>query len=317
MTSNGDRSIVVALGGNALIRPEERGTITEQFANTRRSLIGVVDCIRDGWKTLLTHGNGPQVGDMLLRVEAAMDTVPELPLGVCVADTEGAMGYMIQQSLINMLSRAGIPKPVVTIVTQVIVDPNDPAFANPSKPIGPSFAEEEAKKFADERGWDIRKMEGGIYRRIVASPNPVEIVEKETIRHLLGHGEVIIAAGGGGIPVVVERDGTLEGVDVVVDKDSASSMLATDVKATCLMMLTPVEQVYLNYGQPNEQPIDAMGVDLARRYLKEGHFPPGSMGPKIEGAISFIENGGKEAYITSVDNLRAALAGRAGTRVTA
>lgn len=316
MSMDRGKRMVIALGGNAIVRENQRGTITEQFANTRESLVGVISCIKKGWEIIITHGNGPQVGDMLLRVEASRDTVPELPLGVCVADTEGAMGYMIQQTLVNKLRKEGIKKPVVTIITQVVVSLDDPAFSNPSKPIGPYFTQSEATKFAKERGWDIRKIDHRGYRRVVASPKPLEIIERESIKNLLELGEIIIAAGGGGIPVYVLEDGSLEGVDVVIDKDLASAVLAKDIQADCLMMLTGVEKVYLNFELPDQVGLDHLSVPEAEKYMAEGHFPPGSMGPKIEAAVMFLKAGGKFAIISSIDKVEEAISGTTGTRIT-
>ena len=310
------RVVVIALGGNALIMEGQRGTIAEQFENTRKSLDGIVYCLKQGYGIVITHGNGPQVGNMLLMVEASRNQVPELPLEVCVADTEGAIGYMIQQSLTNRLRREGINRCVVTVLTQVIVDKHDKAFSNPTKPIGPFFTEEDAERFRKQKGWHIVEDSHRGYRRVVASPNPLKIVEERAIKGLLETGDIVIAAGGGGIPVIMKEDGDLEGVDVVVDKDLASSILARDIKANCLMMLTGVEQVFLNFKQPNERALKALTVKEAQRYLKEGHFPPGSMGPKIQEAINFLNWGGEIAIITSIEKVKEALEGITGTKIT-
>ena len=310
------RVVVIALGGNALIMEGQRGTIAEQFENTRKSLDGIVYCLKQGYGVVITHGNGPQVGNMLLMVEASRNQVPELPLEVCVADTEGAIGYMIQQSLTNRLRREGIDRCVVTVLTQVIVDKHDKAFSNPTKPIGPFFTEEDAERFRKQKGWHIVEDSYRGYRRVVASPNPLKIVEERAIKGLLETGDIVIAAGGGGIPVIMKEDGDLEGVDVVVDKDLASSILARDIKANCLMMLTGVEQVFLNFKQPNERALKALTVKEAQRYLKEGHFPPGSMGPKIQAAINFLNWGGEIAIITSIEKVKEALEGITGTKIT-
>lgn len=241
MLKVGKKIIVVALGGNALVQEGEKGTIEEQFANTRKSITGIVQCIKKGFDVVITHGNGPQVGNMLLRTELSRDKVPELPLGICVADTEGAIGYMIQQTMVNNLQREQIKKCAVTILTQVIVDKDDNAFRNPTKPIGPFFTAEEAGEIINEKGWKMVEDSHRGYRRVVASPIPLKIVETESVKRLLESGEVVIAAGGGGIPVIVEEGGSLEGVDAVVDKDLASSVLALDIKADYLMMLTGVK----------------------------------------------------------------------------
>lgn len=309
------KTIVIALGGNALIREGQRGTIEEQFENTRKSLDSVIYCLKQGMKVVITHGNGPQVGNELLRVEAARGLVPELPLGVCVADTEGAMGYMIQQSLVNRLRKEGIKKCVVTLLTQVVVDKRDPAFHNPTKPVGPFYTKEQAERLGRERGWDMVEDSKRGCRRVVPSPMPLEIVEKDSVRRLLGAGEVVIAAGGGGIPVIIEDNGNLEGVDVVIDKDLASSVLAINIKANYLMMLTAVEKVFLNFKTESQKALDTLTVDEALRYAKEGHFPPGSMGPKIDAAVRFLKGGGEWAIITSIDKVKESIEGVTGTRI--
>ena len=310
------RVVVIALGGNALIMEGQRGTIAEQFENTRKSLDGIVYCLKQGYGIVITHGNGPQVGNLLLMVEASRNQVPELPLGVCVADTEGAIGYMIQQSLTNRLRKEGLDRCVVTMLTQVIVDKHDKAFSNPTKPIGPFFSKEEAERFRKEKGWQIVEDSHRGYRRVVASPNPLKIVEERAVKSLLEAGDIVIAAGGGGIPVIMKEDGDLEGVDVVVDKDLASSVLARDIKADCLMMITGVEHVFLNFKQPNERALKALTVKEAERYLKEGQFPSGSMGPKIQAAINFLNWGGEVAIIAAIDKVKEALEGITGTKIT-
>lgn len=307
--------IVIALGGNALIREDQQGTIAEQFENVQKSLDGVIYCLKQGFKVVITHGNGPQVGNLLLMVEASRNQVPELSLGVCVADTEGAIGYMIQQSLTNRLRKEGIDRCVVTILTQVIVDKYDRAFSNPTKPIGPFFSREEAERFRREKGWRIVEDSHRGYRRVVASPNPLKIVEERAIKTLLEAGEIVIAAGGGGIPVILKENGDLEGVDVVIDKDLASAVLARDIKADFFMMLTRVEYVFLNFRQSNERALSRLTVKEAQKYLQEGHFPPGSMGPKVQAAINFLTWGGELAIITSIAKVKDALDGRTGTKI--
>lgn len=250
---------------------------------------------------------------MLLMSDAGRNQVPELTLSICVADTEGAIGYMIQQSLTNRLRKEGIDRCVVTVVTQVIVDKHDKAFSNPTKPIGPFFTKEEAEYFRQEKGWHIVEDSHRGYRRAVASPNPIGIVEERAIKKLLEAGDIAIAAGGGGIPVVMREDGDLEGVDVVIDKDLASGILARGIKADCLMMLTNVEHAFLNFKQSNEHALGRLTIDDAKKYMKEGHFPPGSMGPKIQAAINFLDWGGRSAIITSLDKVKEALQGNTGT----
>jgi carbamate kinase len=308
------KTAVVALGGNA-IGTTGKEDIHEQFANTRKSLGGIVELIKDGYNLAITHWNGPQVGNALLRVERTMDAIPALPLGVIVADTEGGMGYMIEQSLQNKLHREGIPRKVVTIVTQVIVDRDDPSIKNPSKPIGPFYTREQAERLAKKNGWVIKEDAGRGFRRLVPSPIPRQIVEKEIIRSLVQSGTIVIAAGGGGAPVYLEEDGAYEGVDAVVDKDRASAVLAKDIGAEILVILTAVDKVCLNFKQPDEHPLSWITLTEAKRYIVEGHFPQGSMGPKIEAAVQFIEAGGKQVVITSLGLVREALEGKAGTKI--
>jgi len=274
-----------------------------------------LELVKEGYQLAITHGNGPQVGNALLRVERTMDTIPALPLGVIVADTEGGMGYMIEQSLQNKLHREGISRKVVTIVTQMIVDRNDPSILNPTKPIGPFYTKEQAERLAKINGWIIKEDAGRGFRRLVPSPIPTEIVEKDIIKFLVQSGTIVIAAGGGGAPVYVEEDGTYEGVDAVVDKDRASAVLARDIGAESLVILTSVDKVCLNYMNPDERPLSWVSVTEVKRYMAEGHFPQGSMGPKIGAAIQFLEAGGKQVIITSPGLIKEALEGKAGTKI--
>lgn len=315
MSDRRSKLVVIALGGNAIIRSGQKGTISEQFENTRKSLEGVVMCIKKGYDVVLTHGNGPQVGDALIRAEMASNVVPVNPLGICVAETEGTMGYMLQQSLMNALRKAKQENPVVALVTQVLVDQADDAFDNPTKPIGPSYDEWEAIKFTNERGWKLTENSNGKYRRVVASPVPLEIIDADVIKHLVDIGMVVIAAGGGGIPVKKDKNGNIEGVDAVIDKDFASAILAREVEASTLLMATAVEGVYLNYNTPGQELLNDLNAEDALRYLEVGHFPPGSMGPKVEAALSFLEEGGETVIICSVDNITKALQGKSGTRI--
>jgi carbamate kinase len=311
-----EKTAVVALGGNAITKKGEEDTVARQFANTRESLEGIVLLIKDGYNLAITHGNGPQVGNAILRVELARGRAPILPLGVCVADTEGGMGYMIEQSLENRLKKEKIKRDVATIVTQVIVDKDDPSITHPTKFIGQFYTKEEAKKLAKENGWVVKEDRGKMWRRVVPSPIPLEIVEKKTIKTLVQNGVIVIAAGGGGIPVYVENNGGLEGVDAVIDKDRASAILARDIGAELLLILTEVEKVALNFGTLLQIDLNKLTVDEAKKYLQEGHFPPGSMGPKIEAAIQFLESGGKEVIITSIPKAYDSVKKRnAGTRI--
>ena len=310
------RRIVVALGGNAISREVEEGNIYQQFANTRRSLVGVVGMVEEGMDVILTHGNGPQVGNALLRVEETRHLVPPIPLGVLVADTAGGMGYMIEQCLQNLFHRKGIQKKVITLLTQVIVDRDDPSVINPTKFVGPFYRKEDVNAIMRERGWVIKKDGNRGWRRVVPSPFPLQIVERNTIQMLVGIGAVVIACGGGGIPVYVEDDGTYEGVDGVIDKDRASAVLARDVRAHELYILTAVDKVALGFGTAHQKDLDRLTLAEAKKYLEKGEFPSGSMGPKIEAAIHFIEEGGgEEVLITSVEKLSQARTGQTGTRI--
>ena len=304
------------MGGNAITKKGEEDTVARQFANTRESLRGIVELIRDGYNLAITHGNGPQVGNAILRVELAREKAPILPLGICVADTEGGMGYMIEQSLQNRLKKERIKRDVVTIVTQVIVDKDDPSIKEPTKFIGQFYSRKDAKRLARERGWVVKEDRAKMWRRVVPSPTPLEIVEKKTVKNLVEKGVIVIAAGGGGIPVYVEKNGALEGVDAVIDKDRASAILARDIGAELLLILTEVQKVALDFGTVFQKDLDKMTVEEAKKYMKEGHFPPGSMGPKIEAAIQFLESGGREVIITSIPKAYDAVKkGSAGTRI--
>jgi carbamate kinase len=307
---------VVAIVGNSLIKYREHQSVPDQFASTKETCVHIAEAIRQGWRVVITHGNGPQVGFILLRSELASNVLHTVPLDSCGADTQGALGYMIQQLLGNELHRIRVEVPIVTVVTQVIVDANDSAFQNPSKPIGPFYDEDRARRYQREQGWSVIEDAGRGWRRVVASPIPQEIVELEAIRSLLENGFVVVGVGGGGIPVVRDAEGNLRGVEAVIDKDYASGLLAAGLSADLFLISTAVEKVYLHYGQPNQTPLDHLTVAQATEYLEQGHFPPGSMGPKIRAVIQFLEQGGKEALITSPQNLARALRGETGTRIT-
>lgn len=309
------KTIVVALGGNAISQQFEEGNIYQQFANTRQSLSGVAGLISLGYRVLISHGNGPQVGNQLIRIESARDQVPVLPLGIVVADIQGGMGYMIAQCLANVLRDQGIKKEIVCIVTQMLVDKNDPSLKNPTKFVGPFFKKEQVDVLVNVRGWIVKEDPGRGWRRVVPSPKPIEIVEKKLIKKLVEQDAVVIASGGGGIPVYVEATGWLEGIDAVIDKDAASAVMARDVGAEELMILTGVEKVAINFGKTNQSFIDKMTITGAKKYLKEGHFPTGSMGPKIEASINFLENGGEKVIITSIEKSLQAIKGKAGTTI--
>jgi len=308
------KTIVVALGGNALIEEGTEGTIEQQFENTRKSMAAIVGLVKEGHRVVLTHGNGPQAGVHLIRNEAGASQVAPSSLNVIVADTQGSIGYMIQQSLMNALLKAGVKTDVVTVVTQVVVDKNDPSMLNPTKYVGPFFkaADLDACK---AKGWIMKEDPGRGYRRVVASPIPVDVVEKAVIQELLDSGRVVIAVGGGGVPVCRTAEGVLEGVDAVIDKDRASALLAGLIKADELLILTGVDKVAINYKKPDMKVLDRMTVAEAEHYMAEGQFPKGSMGPKIEAAMDFVKRGGKVVVITSLEKAQDAVDGNAGTRV--
>ncbi len=308
--------IIVALGGNAITGAHERGDIHQQFANTRRSMIGVIEILKQDYEMVITHGNGPQVGNALIRIEESRHVVPTLPLGIVVADLEGGMGYMIQQCLENKLYDMKVRKDVVTILTQVLVKKDDPAIKNPTKFVGPFYNKEDVETLRKHRGWIMREDKGRGYRRVVASPKPIGIVEKNTIKHLVEMGIVVIAAGGGGIPVYVDDNGWLEGVDGVIDKDLASAVLGNEIGAKKLIILTAIDRVAINFNEPNQQFLDKLNVKEAERLMAQGQFPAGSMGPKVQAAINFIKGGGEEVIITSIDNAEKALTGNTGTCIT-
>jgi carbamate kinase len=308
------RSVVVSLGGNALL-PGGKATIEEQFQVTHETMREFVDLVRDT-RVAITHGNGPIVGNILIRNEAAREQIPPMPLDVCGADSQGGLGYMIQQTLQNLLRANGMPQQVATVITQVVVDGKDPRFRTPTKPIGPFYAEDQARAFEVSKGWRTVQDAGRGWRRVVPSPMPMRIVEMPLIRTLFEAGHVVIAAGGGGIPVVEGPDGVLHGVEAVIDKDLASVVLALELGADSLIIVTAVDQVAVDFGKPTERWCDRMSVAEAMRHLNEGQFPAGSMGPKIEAAIWFLKAGGREVCITSPRRIRDALAGRAGTWIT-
>ncbi|MBN2225263.1 MAG: carbamate kinase [Deltaproteobacteria bacterium] len=315
---NKTRTAVVALGGNAIIKEKETGTISQQFRNTRKSLVGVVGLIRDGWDVLITHGNGPQVGNRLISNEMAHRMVPDMPLGVLCGDTEGAMGYMIQQSLFNKLIFHSIKKPVVTVITQTVVDAEDLSMRRPTKPVGPFFSEKDAQRLTRDKGWRFMEDAGRGFRQAVPSPYPLEIVEIGVIERLLTQGIIVVAIGGGGIPVVRQPDGTLEGIDCIIDKDLASSLAARMLTAELFVMVTGVDKVALNYRKPDQVDIDRMSVDEAKRYQAEGHFFAGSMGPKIKAATEYLDAAPKgRVVITSPEGLKDAVAGHGGTVIEA
>lgn len=309
------KRIVIAFGGNAILQKGQEGTVYEQFANTRTAIDHVMGLIREGHEVVITHGNGPQVGNMMMRVDKSRGFAYDLPLGVCVADTQGEMGYMIAQSLQNRLIREKIDRSVAAVVTQVVVDRDDPSVIHPSKPVGRFYTEAEASEM-QKQGKHMVEDAGRGWRHVVPSPIPRRVVESPTIRQLIDLGVIVIACGGGGMPVYIEDDGTFEGIDGVVDKDRASSVLAREIEADELIVLTEVDKVALNYNKPDQVDLDTLTVAQARAYLAEGHFHKGSMGPKVEAVCDFLEGGGKRAIIASLDKAYEALHGRAGTHFT-
>ncbi len=306
---------VVAIGGNSLIRSGQRGTIEEQFENVLKTAEQIVKLYQTGYDLIITHGNGPQVGAQLLRSELASSQVYTEPLDVCVADTQGSMGYMIQHGIQNVLVQYNISVGVATIITQVIVDKNDPGFENPNKPIGPFYSKEEAEKRTRELGWKMVEDASRGYRRVVPSPIPLEIVELDFIKSCIEKDLIVISVGGGGIPVIKENS-KLKGVEAVIDKDRASSLLASKLNADLFIISTDAEFVCLNYKKSNQINLKNVTLDNIKKYYEQGHFPPGNMGPKIEAAISFLNNGGKEVIITSPENIVAAVKGVTGTHIT-
>lgn len=312
---NTNKTAVIALGGNAITTPGEEDTIYRQFANTRKSLDGIVELARDGYKLVVTHGNGPQVGNAMLRTELARGKAPYLPLGVLVADTEGGMGYMIEQSLQNRLRAENINRPVVAIVTQMLVDKDDPAISNPTKYIGQFYTEEDARLFEETRGWDMKKDADRGWRRVVPSPTPLKAVESETIKMLTENGTIVIAGGGGGIPIYIDEKNNYEGIDAVIDKDLASAVIAKEIGASILGILTGVDNVAINFKQPDQKNLEKISLRELKNYYDEGQFPAGSMGPKVKAAIDFLENGGQMVTITSLNQAREGIRGNAGTRI--
>ena len=304
-------TIVLAVGGNALLRPEDKGTADDQFKRAKETAENIYPLF-EKYEIVITHGNGPQVGAILLQNENSKKIVPPMPLDVCGAMSQGEIGYFLEQSFHNIFEKKGIIKKIVTVLTRVIVDENDPAFKNPTKPIGPFYTKAEARKLAKERGWTVIEDSGRGWRRVVPSPDPLEIVEKDVIRKIIDSGYVAIAVGGGGIPVI-KKDGKLVGVEGVIDKDLASATLGKDIKADKMFILTSVDRVYLNFGTEKQKGIDEMSIKEAEKYMKEGHFKKGSMYPKILAAIRFLRTGGKSVLITSPEKVQDAMDGKSGT----
>jgi carbamate kinase len=316
MNDMGKKIAVVAIGGNSLIKDKHHQTVEDQYQAAKETTEHIADMIEAGWEVAIGHGNGPQVGFILRRSEIAskVEGMHEVPLDVCGADTQGAIGYALQQTLQNELYRRGIKKSCATVITQVLVDKEDPAFKSPSKPIGSFMENEEAERRSEELGWTVVEDAGRGFRRVVASPLPKEVVELDSVRTLIEAGVVVITVGGGGIPVIEEDEGQYKGVAAVIDKDFASSLLAQEINADLFLISTAVEKVALNFGKPNEKWLDKITMAEAKQYLEEGvHFAKGSMAPKIQAIIWYLENGGKQAIITNPQNIGRALKGETGT----
>jgi carbamate kinase len=310
------KTLVIAIGGNSLIQDAHHQSVSDQYAAVVETVRHITDLLERGYRVVITHGNGPQVGFILLRSEHSRGILHQVPLDSIVADTQGALGYQIQQALENEFRRRRLSRSVATIVTQTLVDRKDPAFARPSKPIGEFYSPDQAEERRRVDKWQMVEDAGRGWRRVVPSPQPVRIVESEVIRHLAAGGYIVIAAGGGGIPVVADEKGLLSGVAAVIDKDLASAVLAAQIGADILVISTAVEKAFLRFGTPDQMAIDTMTAAEARRHIAEGHFAPGSMLPKVEACVHFVEKGGGTAVITCPACLSAALDGRTGTRVT-
>lgn len=306
-------TLVIAIGGNAILKEGQKGTVEEQFENVNACCGPIVDLYAKGYRIILVHGNGPQVGNILLQVEAASDTVAPQTIDLCGAQTQGQLGYMLQRSVHNIFKQRSIPGKITSVVTQVIVDQNDPAFQNPTKPIGPFYTKERAQELQKENPGIVFKEDAGRgWRRVVASPVPQRIIERDSVRALLNQSHIVVTGGGGGIPIAVEKDRYV-GVEAVVDKDLVASIIARDLDADKLIILTGVDQVFVDFGKPSQRPIPRMSVEEAREYMGQGQFPEGSMKPKIEAALGYLASGGKEVVITSIDTLSEALEGKSGT----
>jgi carbamate kinase len=308
---------VIAFGGNAILPIDQKGLQSQQMKKAQKAASLMIDVVKKGYDLIIVHGNGPQVGNLLIQMEEAVNKVPPFSLEVCDAMTEGSMGFMLEKALVNELRKNSIDKQVATLITQVIVDKEDPAFKNPTKPVGPFYSQYRAQMLKREKKWTMIEDSGRGYRKVVPSPKPIDIVPKSILYDLIHGGKIIIAAGGGGIPVIINGRGLFQGVEAVIDKDFASSLIAQEVKADLFVILTDVNRVCLNFGSPEEIPLPTLTIPEAQKHLDKGQFPPGSMGPKIKAAIKYVQSGGKEVIITSANHLRAALINRSGTKIIA
>lgn len=306
---------VIAIGGNSLIKSKTQQSCEDQYGAAQETCKHIADLTEQGWTVAVGHGNGPQVGFILRRSELSAHELHLVPMDLCGADTQGAIGYMLQQNLLNEFKRRGLNKKVVTIVTQVEVSADDPAFKNPAKPVGTFMDKELAQKRQKENNWTVVEDAGRGWRRVVPSPKPINVVELDAAKDLLNNGYIVITVGGGGIPVVKGDDGDLKGIAAVIDKDFASALLANEINAELFLISTAVEKVYLNFGKKDEKPLDKITLAEAEEYMAQGHFAPGSMLPKMEAAVAFLKNGGKEVIITDPSNLLKAVSGKTGTHI--
>jgi len=306
---------LVAFGGNAILPDNQRGLQSEQMKNAQIAARLMIHIVKKGYDLIIVHGNGPQVGNLLIQMEESITKIPPFSLEVCDAMTEGSMGFMLEKALINELRKSSVDKEVATLITQVVVDREDPAFDNPSKPIGPFYSQYRASMLRRQKNWKMIEDAGRGFRKVVPSPKPIDVVPKYVIRDLVHAGKIVIAAGGGGIPVIINGNGLFQGVEAVIDKDYVASLIAREAKAEMFIILTNVSRVYLNFDKPDKMPISLMTVDEAQKYLIQGQFPLGSMGPKIEAAIEYIQNGGENVLITSASHLKASLINRSGTKI--
>jgi carbamate kinase len=308
---------LIAFGGNAILPKTQRGLQSEQIKNAQKAAHLMVHVVKKGYDLIVVHGNGPQVGNLLIQMEESITKVPPFSLEVCDAMTEGSMGFMLEKAIVNELRKNSVDKDVATLITQVVVDREDPAFEKPTKPVGPFYTKYRAQMLHRKKKWAMIEDSGRGYRKVVPSPKPIDVIPKRIIRDLVHSGKIVIALGGGGVPVIINGRGLFEGVEAVIDKDYAASLVAREVKADLFIILTNVERVYLNYGRPDEEPIGVMTVKQAEEHLSQGQFPPGSMGPKIKAAIEYVQGGGKEVLITSANQLKASLINRSGTKIKA
>ncbi len=312
-----EKIALIAFGGNAILPESQKGLQSQQLKNASKAARLMIHVVKKGYDLIIVHGNGPQVGNLLIQMEESINKIPPFSLEVCDAMTEGSMGFMLEKNIINELRKNSIDKEAATLITQVVVDREDPAFENPTKPIGPFYSQYRASMLKRKKNWKMIEDAGRGYRKVVPSPKPIDVVAKRVIHDLVHAGKIVSAAGGGGIPVIINGNGLFQGVEAVIDKDYTASLIAKEVKADLFIILTNVPRVYLNYDQPDQEPICRMTVEEAQRYLAEGQFPAGSMGPKIGAAIEYIQSGGEEVLITSANHLKASLVNRSGTTIFA